>query len=93
MFSTESYEVWIKKRMFTKQEKDKLFEVYKDLKFLIWNSNKLEMEYSEKDFVNWIIDVVKFWDSNKHKIKDLCEKTGRGWKEYKLSSVRTKYHG
>jgi len=90
---SESYDTWIEKRMFTKDERDELSELYRELKAVIWESKKLDIEYSEKDFIDWISDTAKFWESKKEELKKICNKIAKGWKKQKPSEDGTVYHG
>jgi hypothetical protein len=90
----ESYRTWIERKMVTKQERDEMFEFYKKLKILTWESTKLAMETTdEKKIAEWIIKLSKEWDELTKYTTKICDKMIDGWKEHEKSEASTMYHG
>ena len=89
----ENFCCYFERRMLSMKEKEKMFELYKNIQFLLWKSNSLGISFSEKECAEWIAEARKFWDSNRPFIIEIFEKLSTGWKTYKKSEVSTAYHG
>ncbi len=90
---SESYCCWFERKMITPQEKDKMFQIYKQLLSLIWASNRVSVEFSEKDLAEWIVEVKKHWDPMKNGVVAFCKTLETGWKTYESKEEKTAYHG
>jgi len=91
--SSESYRSFLERKMLSQQEKEKIFEIFKQLQSLLWSSDKISFEYDEKEYAEWIIDMKNFWEKIKSELTKLCEKISLGLKEYKKTETETTYHG
>lgn len=89
----ESLESFYERKMLAQKERDKLFEIYKNLQFFLWSCNKISVEYDEKEHANWIISAKKSWEKIKPEIAKFCEKLANGWKTYQKPEAETGYHG
>ncbi len=89
----ESLESFYERKMLTMQEREKLFEVYKTIKSLLWSCNKISIEYSEKQHADWIVSAKTSWEKIKPDISKFCEKLSEGWKTYQKPETDTSYHG
>lgn len=91
--SSESYRAFLERKMLSQQEKGMIFEIYKRLQSLLWGSDKISLEYEEREYAEWIINVKDFWEKIKTDLAKLCKKLSLGWKEYKKTEAETVYHG
>lgn len=89
----ESYRSYFEARMLSREEKEKLFDVYRNLQELVWGSNKFSIERKEKEYVEWLINLKERWEKLKPLITKFCEKMETSWKEYKKETASTAYHG
>lgn len=89
----ESYRSYFEVRMLSKEEKEKLFDVYRNLQELVWGSNKFLIERKEKEYAEWLTNLKSRWEELKPLIAKICEKIEKGWKEYKKETASTAYHG
>lgn len=89
----ENIESFFERKMLTQQERDELFDVYKNLKSLLWSCNKVSIEYSEKQAAEWIVSAKESWEKLKPDIIKFCDKLSTGWKTYKKPETDTSYHG
>ncbi|MFZ3076881.1 MAG: hypothetical protein WA139_00315 [Candidatus Aenigmatarchaeota archaeon] len=89
----ENLESFYERKMLNQQERDKLFELYKIIKSLLWSCNKISIDYNEKQHADWIVSAKDSWDRMKPGIAKFCEKLSEGWKTYKKPETDTSYHG
>ncbi|HLD83752.1 MAG TPA: hypothetical protein VI979_02775 [archaeon] len=80
--------------MITKEDKNRLFDLYKKLQVLKWKNNMLLMDPDEEDVAEWIRETWQFWnDDMKKELRSVCKKLSAGWKDLKFKSEATNYHG
>lgn len=89
----ESLESFYERKMLTPQERDKMFEVYKALKSMIWSCNRVSIECNERQQAEWIVSTKESWEKIKPEIAKFCDKLAQGWKTYKKPEADTSYHG
>lgn len=90
---TESYKSFIERNMVSKKERENIFEVYKQLQSLLWTSDKISIDYKEKECASWIKEVKNSWEKLKPELISVCEKLSKEWKVYKREETKTAYHG
>ncbi len=91
--SSESYCCYFEKRMLTEAERDRMFEIYRQLMALIWSSNKIAVDFSEKNSAEWLSKVYADWEKLKPVITAMFSKLADGWQKYKKPTEETSYHG
>jgi hypothetical protein len=83
----------IERRVFTREDRIKLFETYRLLQQLFWES-RIAYEKDESDVAKWINDCMKAW---KEKIRQelmwYYSKMRESWVEIKNSETEIKYVG
>jgi len=89
----ENYINFIERKILTKKKREKLFEVYKKLKFLVFEHNKLSISYNEKEQIEWIKTVESIWEYIRTEMEDAFDILSKGWKNYKKKEVKTDYYG
>ena len=89
----ENYCCYFERRMLSEAERNRLFELYKQLMALLWAGNMLAVEFSEKDFADWLSTVKAGWEELKPELSVTFEKLATGWKTYKKPAGETTYHG
>ncbi len=89
----ENYINFLERKMLTKSKKKNLFEIYKKIKFLIFEHNKLSLSYTEKDQAEWIKTVETIWEDIRPELEDVFNILSKGWKQYKKKEIRTDYYG
>ncbi len=92
--SAENFCCLYERGMLSKREKLELFQIYRRLQSLIWESNYLSIVYSEERMANWIQKVWRLWNNGiEKKLSEYCEKLSSGWIEFEMMSDDTIYHG
>jgi hypothetical protein len=92
--SAQFYSAWIQTKMFNKQEKEEMVEVYKRLQSLLWASSKVGVSRDEKDYQNFFIKIKEEWEYLKPIIVRIFGQIEVGWKNYKKApDSKTYYHG
>jgi len=89
----ENFCCFYERGMLAPQEKDKMFQIYKQMQSLLWRSNALSVDFSEKAAADWLKEVKDVYDANKEQLLGLCNKISNGWKNYKRAGGDTAYHG
>ncbi len=89
----ENFCCFYERGMLVPQEKDKMFQIYKQVQSLLWRSNALSVDFSEKAIADWLKEVKDVYDANKEQLLGICNKISDGWKNYKRSGGDTTYHG
>jgi len=90
---SENYCCYFERRMLSVVERERLFDVYRQLMALQWVSNHIAVDFSEKDFANWMITVYNGLEKLKPIIIEMFDKLALGWSEYKRPPIETSYHG
>ncbi len=92
--SAENFCCLYERAMLTKKEKSYLFQIYRRLQSLIWESNYLSVIYSEERMAHWIQKVWRLWNNGMEKdLSEYCKKLSSGWIEFEIKSRDTLYHG
>jgi hypothetical protein len=89
---TESWCCWFERKMLTKAERGRLFEIYQHVQALLWRANAVTISAAERDFVDWLADVERRWNRLKPSLSAICSKLATGWERYK-PEAKTVYHG
>lgn len=89
----ENYCCYFERRMLTGSERERMFDVYRQIMALLWVSNHLAVSFSERDFAEWLATVHNGWEKLKPIITDMFDKLADGWTEYKRTAAETSYHG
>ena len=89
----DNYCCYYERSMLSAQEKKEMFHVYKTLQSLLWKSNCLAVDFSEKGAVDLLVEVKNVLEKDRSKLVKICEKLSSGWASYKKSEVETAYHG
>ncbi|MBU5557524.1 MAG: hypothetical protein QW751_03270 [Candidatus Aenigmatarchaeota archaeon] len=89
----ENYCCYFERRMLTEAERERMFDIYRQLMAILWVGNHIAVEFSEKDFAEWVTTVYNDWEKLKPVITELFDKIAVGWTEYKKPSTETAYHG
>ncbi|MBS3053941.1 MAG: hypothetical protein J4431_00180 [Candidatus Aenigmarchaeota archaeon] len=90
----DSLSGFYEQHMITKEDKERLFGLYKRLQVLKWKNNMLLMDPEEEDVAQWIRETWQFWnDDMKKELKHVCKKLSAGWADLKFKSEPTNYHG
>lgn len=84
---------FFERKMLSGAEKEEMFEYYKTLQSLLWQSNAIGVEFSEKDAAKWIANAKKDFEKMKPRLLNISGKLSNGWRNYKSSNVETMYHG
>jgi hypothetical protein len=83
----------IERRVFTREDRIKLFETYRLLQQLFWES-RIAFEKDESDVAKWINDFMKAWKEKiKQEIMWYDSKMRDSWIEIKNSETEIKYVG
>lgn len=90
---SENYCCWFERKFLSAKDKEDLFNIYKDLLSLIWFSNKINVNFSEKNHAEWLSEVRKIWEKWKDRISSIFDKISVNWKDYKKPVEETTYHG
>ena len=90
---SENYCCYFERRMLSDTEREHLFEIYRQLMAMLWKGNKLAVDFSEKEFAEWLSDTRKNWDAMKPKLSKFYEKLAISWEKYKKPAEETAYHG
>lgn len=70
----ENYSSFLERKMLSIQEREKTFEIYKQLQSFLWASDKISLEYDEREYVEWIISMKDFWEKIKSDLASLFKK-------------------
>ena len=89
----ENYSSYFERRMLTEAEREHLFDIYRQLRALLWESNKIAVDFSEKDFAEWLSTVRLKWDVLRPKLAKVFDKLATSWEKYKKPTEETAYHG
>jgi len=89
----ENFCCFYERGMLTPQDKDKIFQIYKQMQSLLWKSNALSIDFSEKAATEWLTSVKEIFDGNKVPLLEICNKLSAGWINYKKAGSDTSYHG
>lgn len=89
----ENYCCYYERAMLSAEEKKEMFQIYKTLQALLWESNMLAVDFSEKGAAEWLAEVKKDFDAVQPKLVKFCKRLADGWGKYKKSEVETAYHG
>lgn len=89
----ENYCCYFERKMLTDVQKNELWEVYTQLQALLWRSNALSVDFSEKAVADWLIDVKGTLDKTKPRLLAICGRLAEGWQKYKRETTETAYHG
>ncbi len=89
----ENFCCFYERGMLSAQQKAMLFEIYKNMQALLWKSNALNVNFSEKAAAEWLAQVKQVFDKYRHPLVEICERLAAGWENYKKSEVETAYHG
>ncbi len=89
----ESYASFLERKMLSVQEREEAFEMHKQLQSFLWTSNRISLEYDEREYAEWITSVKDFWEQIKEDLRKLFKKLSVGWKEFKKTESETAYHG
>ncbi|MBI2971362.1 MAG: hypothetical protein HYY37_03030 [Candidatus Aenigmarchaeota archaeon] len=80
--------------MLTKEEKQRLFELYRQIQSLKWENNLLLIRHDDKATAKWIRKTWDFWNEDLEKdMTKLCKKLSASWKDLRFKKERTSYHG
>ncbi len=89
----ESYASFLERKMLSLQEREEAFELFKRLQSFLWTSDRISLEYDEREYAEWIMSVKDFWEQIKEDLRKLFKKLSIGWKEFKKPEAETAYHG
>ena len=89
----ESYCCYFERKMLTEPQKAELWDVYTQLQALLWRSNALSVDFSEKAVADWLIDVKVALEKSKPRLLAICGRLAEGWQKYKKETAETAYHG
>jgi len=89
----ESYCCYFERRMLTEVQKDEMFDIYRRLQALLWRSNALSVDFSEKAMAEWLADVRVEMERIKPRMLAICGRLSDGWLSYKKQPTETAYHG
>ena len=80
--------------MITKEERQKLFDLYKKIQTLKWESNVLVMRPDEKQTAAWIKLAWDLWNTTMEaELVTICKKFSVSWKNMTFTEEKTQYHG
>lgn len=80
--------------MLTKEERERLFALYKKLQVLKWRNNLIFMNPDERNAAAWIRDTWSFWnDELKEELSHVCRRLSGGWGDLEFRKDTTNYHG
>jgi hypothetical protein len=91
--SNENYCCYFERKMLSEAERDKMFEIYRQLLALLWQSNRLAVDFSDKGFADWLTKICADWERLKPAITKMFDKLATGWQNYKKQTEETAYHG
>ena len=89
----ENFCCFYERGMLTPVDKDKIFQIYKQMQSLLWKSNALSIDFSDKYAAEWLASVKETFDKNKDPLLEICNKLSAGWDNYKKAGTDTTYHG
>lgn len=89
----DNYCCFYERTMLSAQEKREMFHIYKVLQSLLWKSNRLAVDFSEKGAAEWLTEVKAVLEKSRPKLVKICNRLSDGWANYKKSEVETAYHG
>jgi len=77
------------------ENKERVFELYKDLQSLGWKGERIKTLASEEEMASYIKEVFDAWTKNlKEKFLNVCKTFEEKWKDAKLrESSELMYHG
>jgi hypothetical protein len=90
---SENYCCWFEKKFLTAAEREEMFNIYKDLLSLVWSSNRLNVDFDEKNYIEWLLEVKRIWSKWRERMSYLFEKISTSWKEYEKEEEETVYRG
>ncbi|MFH0829990.1 MAG: hypothetical protein V1887_02405 [Candidatus Aenigmatarchaeota archaeon] len=89
----ESYCCYFERKMLTDVQKEELWDIYRQLQALLWRSNALSVDFSDKETANWLSDVKGTMERVKPRMLAICGRLADGWTKYKRETAETAYHG
>jgi hypothetical protein len=89
----ENYCCYYERGMLSHEERLEMFQLYKVLQSLLWKSNSVSVDFSEKAVADWLIGMKEEFDRIRPDLTRICDKLSIGWKNYKKEEVETAYHG
>jgi len=82
---SDNFSCLFEQNMIGKKEMVELFEIYKKIQVLKWESNLLSIKYDEKRTAEWIKKMWSLWNNDiQNRLILLCEKFSVGWNELKI---------
>ena len=85
---------FFEQNMISKDERDRLFELYKKIQALKWENNYLMIHPNEKRTAEWINKAWNIWHDELHpELGNLCKKFSSGWAMMRFAEDKTYYHG
>ena len=80
--------------MVTKEDRQRLFELYKKLQVLKWQNNMLIVHPNEKKTMQWIKNTWNLWNTELEKeLSELCGKLSTSWETLTIKDEIMDYHG
>jgi len=84
---------WFERKMVTKKDIDNMFDIYKKIMVILWESRHASISNDEKELAAFISKIAKDWDSLTKYPMRLSIKLADGWKKYKKEEEVPIYHG
>ena len=92
--ASDSFCCLFEQDMITKKERQKLFDLYKKIQTLKWESNVLAMRPDEKQTAAWIKVAWDLWNTSmESELVTICKKFSESWKTMTFTDEKTNYHG
>ena len=80
--------------MITKDERQKLFDLYKKVQVLKWENNLITIKPNEKKTGEWIRKTWDLWNSDlESELTKICKKMSENWSDLHFKTEKTHYHG
>lgn len=84
----------VEQNMVTKEEREKLFTIYKKMQVLKWENNLLIVRPNEKQTLDWIKKTWNFWNSELGlELGKICKKLSVSWDTLEFKTKKAYYQG
>jgi len=89
---SDNFSCLFEQNMIGKMEMLELFDIYKKIQVLKWESNLLSIRYDERRTAEWIKKMWNLWNNDiQNKLIKICEKVSIGWNDLKIKKDETHY--
>lgn len=90
---SESFACLFEEDMLTGEERQQLFNLYKNIQSLKWENNLLTIKPDEHETAKWIRKTWDLWNSEAEMLTRLCKKLSSSWKTLKIKNEKAYYQG